>query len=309
MNKTRAVAFVAAVIAAAAIVGGVAIFRNSSALTYECSLYFLNSSGTSLSPETRTLRYHNPDELPQKVIKALIAGPVNSSNSKIVDKHTDLLSLTNDGSGNYTADFSKDFLSDGDTTATSIYAVVKSLCALNDIASVQVTINGEMYQTAEGNSIGALTAEDINLATDTYSSETREVMLYFANAEGTKLSAEIRKVRVTDQQPLVQYVIEELIKGPEYEGHSSVLSGDTNLISVNVSNNVGFVNFGKTFVDKNTSSPEKDQLAIFAVVNSMTELDGVDRVQFLVDGKRVEKFGEIDISNPIGRNTDFEENG
>lgn len=305
MKKMKKAA-VAAVILAALIIAGILFFRSRNSLIYDSSLYFLNGAGTSLSLETRSIKYHNIDELPEKLAEELISGPVNTENIRIVSKKTRLLSVSDDDNGNYTLDFSEEFSSEGDTkTVMSIYSVVKSLCSLSEVQSVRVIINGEPYKTSEGNEIGALTAEDINLATDTYSSETMEVIVYFADSASKKLTAEKRNIRITDQRPIEQYVIEELIKGPEESGHSAVLSKETNLISVTVSNNIGFVDFDKSFIDKNVSVPENDEITIFSVVNSMTELDGVNRVQFLVNGKRAEKFGSIDISDPISRNSDI----
>ncbi|MCD8390311.1 MAG: GerMN domain-containing protein [Firmicutes bacterium] len=305
-RKRLAALTAAAVIIIAAVIGIIAIFQSGNTASYNGSLYFLNDSKTSLTLKERSISYRDASEIPREIIEALISGPTSGECYRIVDKKTKLLSISGDENGNYTADFSEEFLSDDETkTVMAIYAVVKSLCAMSTVTSVTVTIDGNMYQTSEGNVIGALTAEDINLETDLYSSETVSVIVYFADSDTNKLSREERSIRVTDQQPIEQYVIEELIKGPEYEGHTSVLSRDTNLISVTVSNDVGFVNFDKTFIDKNTSTPERDEITIFAIVNSLTELDGVSRVQFLVDGKRVETFGTIDISDPIGRNTDI----
>ena len=179
--------------------------------------------------------------------------------------------------------------------------MVKSLCSLEGVTSVKVTVEGNDFTTSDGTVIGTLTSDDINLSIDTYTSETQTVKVYFADIATRKLSAEERTVKITDQQPIEQYIIEEIIKGPQSETNTGVLSKDTTLASVNISNNIGFVNFAKNFVDKNKSSEDSEKLTIYAIVNSMTELESVNRVQFLIDGKIVEKFGDIDISEPIGR--------
>lgn len=84
--------------------------------------------------------------------------------------------------------------------------------------SVKVIVEGKDVATADGSIIGYLRNQDINLPTDTYNSETREIALYFPNKDGNKLVMETRTIKVTDQQPLAQYIINELIKGSRKQG-------------------------------------------------------------------------------------------
>ena len=58
-----------------------------------------------------------------------------------------------------------------------------------------------------------------------------------------------------------------------------------------------FVNFKSGFVEKNSGDAKKEKLIIYSIVNSLCEIDTVSSVQFLVDGKKIEKFGNIDILN------------
>ncbi len=266
-------------------------------------LYFLNSAGTSFAVEDRTVSYHSRFDLLPAVVGELIRGPETSQNLRVINRKAKLKSIENDGEGNVIADFDENIVSDDASKSVfSVYAVVKTLCAIDGVNSVTVTVNGEDFKTADGNVIGRLTSEDINLDIDTDTSETRNVILYFTDIATKKLAKEERTVRITDQQPIEQYIIGELIKGPHNSDLSAVISDDVNLISVNISNNIGFVNFGQSFIDKCPSTPEEQEQTIFSVVNSMTELESINRVQFLVEGKKVEKFGNIDIEHPIGRN-------
>lgn len=272
----------------------------------ECSLYFLNPSGTSLTLENRRISYYDEPDLLTSVIKELVKGPENNQNMRVINKHAGINSVTDDGEGNVIADFSEEFLKgEKASVVLGVYAVAKTISSMDGINSVKVTINGEDFVAEDGTVIGYLTADDINLAIDTDTSETRMITLYFTDTATQKLAPEQRAVKVTDQQPLEQYIIAELIKGTEDVNHRAVLSSDTTLISVTVTNNIGFVNFGRNFLEKNGSTPQEREQTIFAIVNSMTELDSINRVQFLIEGKKTDTFGDIDISHPIGRNADI----
>ena len=64
-----------------------------------------------------------------------------------------------------------------------------------------------------------------------------------------------------------------------------------------------FVNLKSDFTEKNSGNAAKEKLAVYSIVDSLTELKNIKRVQFLMDGKRVDKFGELDIKYPISRNS------
>lgn len=310
MRKRRIMSIILVIISIILIVTALIIGRKEP-YTYECNLYFFNSSRTSFSEEKRNIEYYSDEDLPNEVLEELIKGPLDSQNSRVVNKRTEINSIANDGNGNLVVDFSKLIGEDNgaQNEVFPIYAVVKSLSSLDGVNSVKVTVGGREFVTRDGIVIGALRAEDINLSTDTDTSETISVRLYFTDIATKKLSVEERRVKVTDQQPIVQYIINELIKGPISENHAPVLDKGTNLISVTIADNIGFVNFGKNFIEKNSASPQKTEYAIFSIVNSMTELETVNRVQFLVEGKKTEKIGDIDISHPIGRNNNIIGNG
>ena len=167
--------------------------------------------------------------------------------------------------------------------------------------SVKVVADGADILAEDGSIIGFLTDQDINLSTDTYNSEMREVTLYFPSNESGGLGREIRSIRVTDQQPLAQYVINELIKGPQTEGLYASMSGETKIHSVEIMNGICFVNFTESFIEKNAGSAEQERLTIASIADSLTELENIDRVQLLINGMRVNDFGSINIFGMFAR--------
>lgn len=303
MNKKKLITagiVVLILIIAAAVIGRVTYDHGGS--KYHGELYFLNESSTAIEAESREIRYKDMQSLAEGVIDELMRGPDNSRHRRIIEKKTKLLSLDGVETGNLAVNFSREFLTgDNQKDILAVYAVVKSLCAISTVNSVKVVIEGKDMTSADGSIIGYLTDQDINLPTDTVSSEMREITLYFPPKSEYTLKKEVRTIRVNDQQPLAQYIINELIKGPQAEGLGDALSKDTVLLSVETSNNICFVNFRANFLDKNSGSAEKEKMIVFSIVDSLTELDAIDRVQFLMDGKRVQNFGNINIFGMFGR--------
>lgn len=294
------VVVVAAVILTAVI--AVVIRGDYESEKYTGELYFFNETATSIVSESREIKYHDGKTLGEEVVAELMRGPDNSKCRRIIEKKTKLISVSDMETGNVLVNFSSEFLTgDNAKDVLAVYAVVKSLCAIDNINSVKVVVEGKDIYTADGGIIGYLSDRDINLPTDTYSSETRAVTLYFPQKDSQKLVKEIRTIRVTDQQPIARYIINELIKGPGHENMTEALSKDTVLLSVETSDNICFVNFKANFLDKNSGSAEEEKLAIYAIVDSLTELEQIQRVQFLMDGKKVDNFGNINIGSMFGR--------
>lgn len=301
-NKKGFIIFVVIFILTAMVTTISVIIHDYGKTKYDSELYFFNETSTSLVMENRTISYRTQNELIENVIGELMKGPDNNKHSGIIEKKTRLLSLDGVETGKILVNFSEEFLI-GDNTkdVLAIYAVVKSLSSLQDVVSVKVIVDGKDISTADGAILGFLNGQDINLLSDTYNSETREVMLYFPAKDGSRLVSEQRAIKVTDQQPLAQYIINELIKGPQGEELARPLSKDTVLLSVETSGDVCFVNFKGNFVDKNSSTAEKEKMTVYAIVDSLTELESINRVHFLIDGKRVDSFGNINIGSMFGR--------
>lgn len=134
--------------------------------------------------------------------------------------------------------------------------------------------------------------------------QTVELSLYFANQEYIqtgnegleKLLVEKRQVTVTDKD-IAELAVEELIKGPRDDSMARVIAQRIQLISVEVADNIAYVNFSSSGM--NGGSME-ETFVVSSVVMTLTELDNIDAVQFLVDGKKVESLmGHIYTMEPL----------
>ena len=269
---------------------------------YDAALYFYNEQQTTIEAESRTIRYTDRQELAELIVKELIKGPESAKSRRVIASDAELISVSGVEDGEVIVNLSKEFQTgDKKNDVLAVYSIVKSLCAVRGIDRVKVVTDGTDILSEDGSIIGFLTDQDINLSTDTYNSEMREVTLYFPSTEGTGLGREIRSIRVTDQQPLAQYLINELVKGPQTEGLYASLSSETKINGVEIMNGICFVNFTESFTEKNTGSAEQEKLTITSIVDSLTELENIERVQFLINGMRVNDFGNINIFGLFAR--------
>lgn len=124
--------------------------------------------------------------------------------------------------------------------------------------------------------------------------ETRDVTLYFANNEYIltgneeleKLVPENRTIEIKDTT-VEAAVVAELQKGTENPDLSTLIPETTKIIDVTRTDDTVFVNFDR---DGLNGSSLEESFTINQIVASMLELEGVHKVQFLVDGEITESL-------------------
>lgn len=112
-----------------------------------------------------------------------------------------------------------------------------------------------------------------------------EITLYFAGPQASYVFPEKRTVRLRDGVSLAQIIVEELIKGPRTKELAPTLPEGTKILSVDVNDGIAYVNLSKEVKTNHSGGSAGELMTLASVVNSLTELDAVDRVQFLVEGR------------------------
>lgn len=303
-TKSRFVGILAVLVIIAAAAAVYLSVRNSDRKTVSLDLYFLNETATTIQAERMEIKYDYEEELPDKVIEALCRGVADGKNVRVMDKSV-TWNISVDGA-RLLVDFSQDFLTqDSARNLLATYAVVKSLCQIDGIMAVKVTVEGGEIIAPDNSLIGYLTDKDINLESDSHTSENRTIKLYFADKTDGMLKAELRTVKVTDTVPIEQYIVSELIKGPTDTALEAVITSDTKILSVESTDGTAYINMSQSFIDKNSGSAEKENRAVYAIVNSVCELPEINSVQFLIDGKKTSGFQNVDLSGILYSRNDM----
>lgn len=75
----------------------------------------------------------------------------------------------------------------------------------------------------------------------------------------------------------------------------------TKVNGVNIKDHIAYIDLSKEFLDKSNIDGLTAQLRLASLVNTATEFDGVEKVQFLVNGKSIDLYGGYDVSEPMKR--------
>ena len=126
------------------------------------------------------------------------------------------------------------------------------------------------------------------------------VKVYFGAHDGQQLEAEIHRLK--NDVPLVQRAMEILTEGPRNNELWAVLPAAAKVKSVIVKERIAYVDFSDEMLKQGFGGSSQEILAVSAIVNTLTEFPAVERVQILVEGKKVSTlFGHMDVTEPLGR--------
>lgn len=122
------------------------------------------------------------------------------------------------------------------------------------------------------------------------------VRLYFANEDNTKLKMEIRYIDTVDAKKstsnLASVIIGELIKGPSDEtAFKRTIPSEAKLRTpVSISGKTATVDMSKEFKTKHAGGKDAEKMTIYSIVNSLTELEGIEKVKFTIVGKAQKEY-------------------
>lgn len=135
--------------------------------------------------------------------------------------------------------------------------------------------------------------------------KAEEVTLFFGNNEYIITGDEQYEWMLTEVQEITygdicleEAIVRALMAGPKDTDNLSTGFTETiQLISVDVLDGTAYVNFASEGLHGGSM---QESYVIGQVVESLTQLDSVDRVQFLVDGQEAETLmGHMSIEGPI----------
>ncbi|NLW91943.1 MAG: GerMN domain-containing protein [Syntrophomonadaceae bacterium] len=137
----------------------------------------------------------------------------------------------------------------------------------------------------------------------------QSVTLYFGDNQAEYVVAEKRTVEITAPATAEKKgaaIVKALITGPQTKGLFATLPPETRLLSIKVKDSIAYVDFSQELISKHWGGSAGETMTIASVVNSLTEIKEINKVQFLVEGKQQDSLlGHWDTSSPIARNKDI----
>ncbi len=115
---------------------------------------------------------------------------------------------------------------------------------------------------------------------------------------------ETRKVHYSSNISLEKLIMEQLLVGPEISGAKSAIPTGTKLISVSLVDGVCYVSFDETF--KNQDYSVNEAIVIYSIVDSLSELSSISKVQISVNGDTSGVYRDnFKLADMYDRNLDY----
>lgn len=266
-------------------------------------IYYISNSETKVEAHPHVMESTDTEEKIDELIQCLSTSPEKMEYKAPLLMGFQVLDVNWDGE-KVLLDVDESYLEL--STAAEVLtraSVVRTLTQLDKVNYVGITVEGNQLSDSLGNVVGWMNGDQFidNNGNEINTYDQVRVMLYFAGEEGTNLIAAYREKYYSTSIPLERFVLDELIAGPSghVEGLYPTINPATKVISVMTKDGICYVNMDESFltVVNNVST----DVSIYSIVNSLVELNNINKVQILINGEIPSGFQ----SNMFERNLDI----
>lgn len=131
----------------------------------------------------------------------------------------------------------------------------------------------------------------------------KEVNIYFSDQEAMYLVPEQRSIE-TDN--LYYNIMEELISGPTRADLHATIPEGAAIKNIEISDSICQLDFNREFIENHWGGSAGERMTIYSIVNTLTQLDDIEEVVFLIEGQRIESLsGHMDLTTPVSGDRDI----
>lgn len=248
-------------------------------------------------PELYSAEYAGDRSAPQ-MMEALLSGPAAGTGLvSLIPEGTKLLDCEQRGDLVH-VDLSEPYAAlTGVELTLADYCITLTLTQLEGVNSIYITVNGrELPQRSKQ----VFRADDVVLSGAEEEPVELTAALCFRRIGGNELGEELHIFRLTESQSATLAVLRALLEGPSNPGLQALLPEGLEVNSARVEAGICYADFSEALLTQIPESVEEQQLVLRSVVESLQSLGYVQAVQFLVEGEPLSRYGQIDVSVPIG---------
>lgn len=250
----------------------------------EYQIYYLNMERTKLVPEAYNSTGAEGEDLLMELLERLKTAPDSSKLRQTIPSDVEVNGISINGDYLF-VDFNETYKNMTPTEEVLVRAgIVRTLMQAKVCSVVAFTVNTEPLLSHDGTLVGTMSSDSFveNPGKQINSSVETTLTLYFSNSDGTGLVKETRNVHYSSNISMEKLVMEQLIEGPKSSSLIGTIPSGTTLISVSQVDGVCYVNLSESFRSQSPTVPE--EITLYSIVNSLTELQGVTKVQLVING-------------------------
>lgn len=185
-------------------------------------------------------------------------------------------------------------------------AIVHDMMQIENVAGISFYVDNLPLTDVNGTEVGIMTNDSFveNPGEKINNIQEADLTLYFASQTGDGLVSETQHVYYSSNISIEKLVMERLLAGPQSENAKPAVPSGTGLVSVSVMDGVCFVNLDENFLVRNFEI--REDVVIYSIVDSLTELPTVTMVQLSVNGETNMSYREkMSLTEYYKRNLDL----
>ena len=287
----------------------VLLFTAGCGKTQEESRYhiaYLNKDKTGIVEVPYEMKATTTEAMIEEFFAVLCAEPDDVDYRKPIPSDVEITKYSLDGAL-LTIYFDADYLNMNEVEEVLCRAaIVRTLTQITGVDCVSFYVDETPLTDAEGRLVGTMYGESFveNPGEQINSIQNTNLTLYFSNETGDGLVKETRKVHYSSNISLEKLIMEQLLVGPEISGAKSAIPTGTKLISVSLVDGVCYVSFDETF--KNQDYSVNEAIVIYSIVDSLSELSSISKVQISVNGDTSGVYRDnFKLADMYDRNLDY----
>jgi len=275
-------------------------------------IYCTDTNETKVEGEKYTPKNKDMDGLIKEFLRQMDREPENISLKKAIPENVTLDDYAVNSEGDLCLYWTASY---GNYTGISEIlrraAIVKTLCQVPGVETVEFYVAGQPLTDSNMNAVGFMTADSFidNTGKEAYTQNTT-LMVYFSNKSGTKLKKVPVETTYDATIPLEQLAVDQLIAGPaaikDVSGTEllKTIPDGTKINKISVKENTCYLDLTEDFMEKRPDI--SDSVAIYSVVNTLTELPNINKVQFSIEGEQVMLYNDyVGFGEPFETNLDI----
>ena len=287
---------------------GQKVIEDASTVDTTYKVYYINKDAFTIDGVKWEFQSKTNDELVGECLEVLSAVPEEKKYSQPIEAPVEVLKYDYDENRKQVNVFFNTAYNDMDRDQELLCraAVVKTLTQFDSIIDyVQFFVNNQALREADGKYMVMMRSDFVDsTSADLKDLNESTLKLYFASTDGQQLAQEDIYVHYYNTSPVERVVMESLLSGPLSDNLNRTFPEDTKINKTNVSGDTCYVDLNQRFLEQ--MEGQNFKVKIYSVVNSLCELESVDKVQILIDGQ-ISDYSEEDISlgRPLTPNMDI----
>ena len=270
-------------------------------------VYFLNHDQNMFECENRNMilkKDFDKENILREVIKILFDGPRNKNLLRFDLGDLKILDVNLDEKNKMAEiNFSREYKN----IENEIFfrsALIWSVTSLDFVDKVEIFVDGKnLAEVIENINFDFFDRENILLNPEISDEKVYRKIFKLYFRKKNKLLAEERKIDIGLNQPEEKYILEQIILGPENNNLESVVPKETKIYDIKTDKDICYISLSDDFLNINKLDLDDQKFAVYGIVNSLTELENINKVQFLIETEKIDKKNLIfDLAKPFERN-------